>query len=191
MVVDSRELVERLRTGDEAAFDAVYECHRARLFSYLVRSCGERAAAEELLQETWLRFARFARDLAPDTDLRAWLFTVARNLQRSRRRREYLGRELLRQLGFLAPVASSDSPFERALASETEQRLEAALAALPLKYREILLLALVEGLSLSQVAAVLGLKAAAVRQRLSRARGMLSSRLDREFGSSRAAGVTR
>jgi RNA polymerase sigma-70 factor (ECF subfamily) len=175
--VDSAVLVERLRAGDESAFDEVYASQRAALFSYLARVTRRRALAEELLQETWLRFARHARSFEPGTDLRAWLFTVARNLYRSQRRTAQVARDYLEALEVL-PTRVHSSPFEDALASETERRLEAALGALPLEARELILLSAVEQLTPTQVAQVLRIRPEAARQRLSRARARLSALLE-------------
>src|SRR5690349_13912380 len=74
------ELVHRLRGGDEAAFDVVYETFNARLLGFLIRLSRRRDIAEELLEETWLRFVRHAGRLEPDSRLGPWLFTVARHL---------------------------------------------------------------------------------------------------------------
>ncbi len=172
-VGDDRELCDRLRRGDADAFDDAYELYRARLFSFLLRLCGDRALAHDLLQETWLRLARNATRLAPDTELSAWLFTVARNLHASHRRWLLLDRERLQTL-HLWPRRAPHVPEELATAGETARRLEAALAALPLKYREALLLVAVEQLEPAQAAAVLGIKPEALRQRVSRARGMMA-----------------
>jgi RNA polymerase sigma-70 factor (ECF subfamily) len=176
-------LVERLRLGEPAAFDEVYERYRAGLFAFLVRACRERALAEELLQETWLSFARHARSLAADTNLRAWLFTVARNLWRSRRRRDFFGRELLRELGLVTGGANLPSPFEQVLANETQRRLEAAVWALPASAREVVLLVVIERLEPAEAAQVLGLRPEAVRQRLARARAMLAKLIAPAQGS--------
>jgi RNA polymerase sigma-70 factor (ECF subfamily) len=183
-------LVERLRRGETSAFDEAYACHRAGLFAFLARASRQPALAEELLQETWLRFARHARALAPDTDLRAWLFTVARNLLRSRMRRERFGRQLLIELGLVARESSAASPFDLALASETERRLEHAIGELPAGLREVLLLAVVERLEPAQLAVVLGLKPDAARQRLARARAMLTRLLAQSSRTPGAVGET-
>ena len=73
-------LVDRLRDGDPAAFDAVYEAYRARVFSFLARLARSREVAEDLAEDTWLRLVETAPRLRPDTRLGPWLFTVARNL---------------------------------------------------------------------------------------------------------------
>src|SRR5512144_2771143 len=83
-------LVEGLRSGDPAAFDAVYEAFRARVFGFLLRLSRSRTVAEDLLDETWLRLVAEARSLRADTRLGAWLFTVARNLYWNHRRSSLL-----------------------------------------------------------------------------------------------------
>jgi RNA polymerase sigma-70 factor (ECF subfamily) len=69
------------------------------------------------------------------------------------------------------------SPFDLTAAGELERELEHALATLPLKYREAVLLVAVERLAPQEAAAVLGVKPAALRQRLSRGRAMITARL--------------
>lgn len=172
------ELLAGLRAADAEAFDALYARYRAPLFSFLVRLSGRRWLAEDLLQDTWLRLAKSAVDLPPDTALRPWLFTVARNVFVSYRRWAVLDADRLRELGLL-PGRRSETPFELAAASETERALEAGLAALPVAQREVLLLCAVERMEPSEAAQVLGLKPEAVRQRLSRARSMLAEHLGR------------
>ena len=73
-------LVARVRAGETAAFDVIYGEFNPRLFSFLVRLSRSRDVAEDLLEETWLRFVNRAAKLRPDTHLAPFLFTVARNL---------------------------------------------------------------------------------------------------------------
>jgi RNA polymerase sigma-70 factor (ECF subfamily) len=174
-----RALVGRLREGDRRAFDAIYDAHRARVFGFLLRLSGRRDVAEDLLQETFLRLAKHAARLDPDTRIRPWLFTVARNAFVSHRRAAMLD---LSRLGELAlwprTEAAADTPLDVAEATEKERALEAALQNMPLKYREAILCVAVEGLSPSEAAEVLGLAPDALRQRLSRARAMIREHLE-------------
>ncbi|MBW2455625.1 MAG: RNA polymerase sigma factor [Deltaproteobacteria bacterium] len=177
---DSEALLARLRAGDPAAFDAIYERYRPRLYSFLARLSGEAALAEDLLQETFMRLARHAVSLAPDSRIDAWLFTVARNLFLSHRRWALLDIARVSELRLWAQLEPNrPTPFAQAAANETEQLIEQAIADLPLAYRETILLVAVEGMSPTEAAAVMGLKPAAVRQRLARARAMIQARLDR------------
>ena len=172
-------LVGRLRDGDAAAFDAVYEEYRARLFSFLARLSRSRDVAEDLLDDAWLRLATSAPRLRPDTRLGPWLFTVARNLFisycRSRQLEEYDAAGLI---GLWPTGSPHPSPFEETAARELERRVEHALASLPAKHREALLLVSVEGLSPAEAAGVCALSPEAFRQRLSRARAALDRELD-------------
>jgi RNA polymerase sigma-70 factor (ECF subfamily) len=74
-------------------------------------------------------------------------------------------------------MAVLDSPFEHAVGNELEQRIEVALASLPVSFREVLLLVGAEGLRPSEAAMVCGVSAEAMRQRLKRARALLAERL--------------
>lgn len=172
------EVVSRLREGDTRAFDLVYDAFNARLFTFLARLTRSRERAEDLLGETWLRLVRHADRLRPDTNLAAWLFTVARNLHTSHCRSRMLEESYLVEGLGLWPVAPQTSPFEETAASELERRLESALASLAPKYREVLLIVVMEGFSPADAAAVCGISQVALRQRLSRARAMLAQRLN-------------
>ena len=172
------ELVARLKAGDARAFDEVYAHYHVRVYAFLVRMVRRRDVAEDLLQETWMRLATHASRLRDDTEIGAWLFTVARNLCRSYQRWRILDSERMSELT-LARYRREDegSPFETLSAGRLEQRLEAALASLSPRYREVILLVAVERMTPAEAAAVLGLKPDALRQRLARARGMIADRL--------------
>ncbi len=174
-------LVEGLRRGEASAFEAAYGRYRARVHAFLLRLTRDAPLAEDLLQEIWLRLARNAMRFAQDTDLAAWLFTVARNLCASHRRWRLLDRERLRALR-LWPRGALATPFEEAAASDAERRLEAALGRLPAIYREALLLVTVERFEPRQAAAIFGLTPEAARQRIARARRMLREALGEEPG---------
>ncbi len=171
-------LVARLRAGDLAAFDIVHEAFNTRLFNFLARLSQSRDVAEDLLEDTWLRLVAHAPALQPDTRLAAWLFTVARNLYASYCRARLVEHSHADSLIALWPCPSArPSPFETLAASETERRIEAALATLPIACREALLLVASEGLSPAEAAVVCAISPEAMRQRLSRARALLAQRL--------------
>jgi len=175
---DERLLVARLRAGDTGAFDEVYDAYRPRVFAFLLRMSRNRTLAEDLLDETWLRLVSHAPRLLPDTRLGPWLFTVARNLYWSFRRDSLVEEIAATELLTLWPSpAPWPSPFDLAAAGELERRVELALSKLSPKYREVLLLVGHEGLTPADAAAVCGITAEAMRQRLSRARATLAERL--------------
>jgi RNA polymerase sigma-70 factor (ECF subfamily) len=176
---DDAHLVERLRRGSGEAFDAAYERYRPRLFSFLLRLSRHRTLAEDLLDEVWLRLVANAATLRPDTRLGAWLFTVARNLYWSHRRKAVHEVEVGRDLLDLWPAPESwPDPFELAATGELQTRIERALATLPPHHREVLLLVGYGGLTPTEAADVCGITPEALRQRLSRARAALGERID-------------
>ena len=172
-------ILHALKQGDEAAFDAVYEAYRARVFSFLLRLCRDRALAEELLEETWLRLVSRVHTLAEDSRVLPWLLTVARNLFSSHQRARSVDAHRIRELTIVyAARAPETSPFELTSAGELGQELERALATLPQHYQEALLLVGYEGLTPAEAAVVCEVTPEALRQRLSRARASLASKLE-------------
>jgi RNA polymerase sigma factor (sigma-70 family) len=126
-------LVARLKAGDPAAFEAIYEAYRPRLFGFLVRLSRRRDVAEDLLEETWLRLVTRAGTLDDDARLAPWLFAVARNLYFSWRRSRSVDSTRASELDPAWPAPEGgDSPFEAVARAELERRVEAALARLPL-----------------------------------------------------------
>jgi RNA polymerase sigma factor (sigma-70 family) len=164
-------LVDRLRRGERAAFRDLYARFAQATFRFLARLAGRRDAAEDLHQETWLRVARHAPRLRPDSDLAAWVFAIARNVFVSARRRaQALERGHAVPADVVAPAGVDPARLD----------LERALARLAEPHREILVLVGIEGLDIAQAATVLALRADAARQRLSRARAALAEALETE-----------
>ena len=167
-------LVARLRAGDTTAFDIIHDAFNRPLLNFLTRLARNRTAAEDLVEETWLRLVSSGEELQADTRLGPWLFTVARNLFvsycRSRAREDaYTG-----ELTLLWPSELPRTPFDIASMKQDKARLEAAIESLPPLYREVLLLVGVEQMRPMDAARVCGISPESLRQRLSRARAMIS-----------------
>ncbi len=172
-------LVERLVTGDEAAYAECYHSLRERLYGFLKSLCRDQGVAEELLQETFIKLARHAHKLTPDTEIAAWLFTVARNAAASHRRWARLDATRIMLWGVRAREARQSTP-ESVTASTLEmKRVDAELQRLNAGEREILLLA-AEGFTPQEIAAILDLSGDNARQRLARARKRLQTLLEGE-----------
>jgi RNA polymerase sigma factor (sigma-70 family) len=180
---DDGKLVEALRTRDATAMRALYLRYSDRIFRFLYRMTANRAVADDLHQETWLAVARNITTLRPDSDLAAWLFTIARNKHRSWCRWGALADRFAihwdGQTGSDAtrsPGDPHDGSWQHAFHPQRQDNLrdlEKLLVRLSPPLHEVLLLVGCEGLDASQAARVLGLTAEAVRQRVSRARTAL------------------
>ena len=172
-------LVAQVREGDAAAFDRIYAAFNARIFSFLARLSRRREVAEDLLEETWLRFVDRAPKLRADTRLAPFLFTIARNLYISYCRSRLIeDAQTVDMIGLWPLGTPRPSPFDSTVANETGRRIEAALAELPAIYREALLLVAIEGLRPAEAALVCGITPEAMRQRISRARNAIAKHLD-------------
>jgi RNA polymerase sigma-70 factor (ECF subfamily) len=139
------QLVTRVRAGDAEAFDVVYAAFNQRLYNFLARLSNRRDVAEDLVEETWLRFVRHAARLRPDTQLDRWLFTVARHLYVSYcRSRQLENAHAAGMIGLWPSGRGEPSPLEAVEATDAKRRLVVAFASLPRSYREALLLVAVE-----------------------------------------------
>src|SRR5579872_5392516 len=95
-------LMARYAGGDAAAFETLYRRHEMRIWRYLERNVGNRATADELMQEVWFAVARDARRFEPGSRFTAWLFAIARHrmIDAVRARRRQVS---LEELGYDAP----------------------------------------------------------------------------------------
>lgn len=178
-----RHLVARLRAGEADALQELYVAHKKPIFGFLVRLARDRHVAEDLFQNTWLKVTCAVGRLRDDTELKAWLFAIARNEFRSYRRWQLV--DLSRVFLF---YRDREEPTREATGDTNESSaltgLEKALSMLGASDREVLLLVCVEGMSPQQAATVIGVSHDALRQRLGRARSRLKETLSKlETGS--------
>jgi len=133
---------------------------------------GERAAADDLVQDTlekaWIKLHQWRTG----SDLRAWLFSIMHNLRVDQLRRPGLSTSSMEDGYFDPPTRATQT--DRMEVND----LESALARLPHEQREVLLLVALEEMSYGQVASVLGIPAGTVMSRLSRGRERLRLILD-------------
>jgi RNA polymerase sigma factor (sigma-70 family) len=172
-------LIERYARGEVAAFDALYRRHELRIWRYLMRQVGNRATAEELMQEVWFAVAREAQRFQPRARFTTWLFTVARNrmldAMRSNRRTlslDALGYESGAVLGHLS-TEPSVGPLAAAVVRDEQGALAAALAQLPEEQRDAFLLQIEGELTIEEVASVTHSSFETTKSRLRYARSKL------------------
>lgn len=167
----ARAVLDGVRRRDAEALGAFFDHYFERLWSVAYRFLGDRALAEEAVQEMFLKVHRAADRLDPARDPGPWLFTVAyntcRDVWRSTGHRIRRASEPAHELS-LASGSESD-PAAAAAASERQRRVRAAILALPESLRMVVLLHDVEGLDHREIATVTGLSHDAVRKRYSRA----------------------
>ncbi|HLM57646.1 MAG TPA: RNA polymerase sigma factor [Pyrinomonadaceae bacterium] len=177
-------LLEKACRGDEAAFLALYECHRASVFRFAYRMLGSAALAEEVAHDCFLslvsRPARF--DPSRGAALRTYLYAAARNLSAKHFRR-HAGDVPVEDVEGDLVAPERDEPLRQVLAAELSEEVRRAVAALPPLQREVVVLFEYEELSLAEVAAVVGADTGTVKSRLHRARQGLRRALAPYFKS--------
>lgn len=171
------DVLARVAAGDAHAFSILVDRHLARVHRLAWRSLGSDAEAEDVAQETFLRaFTQIPRWRAGGARFSTWLHRVALNLchDRLRRRREEIAVDAL---DLVDDSAAPDRLLEH---GQRRQRVEDALAKLPQRQREALLLCHFEGLSNAVAASVLEVSVDALESLLARARCGLRQRLEEE-----------
>ncbi|MBI3456484.1 MAG: sigma-70 family RNA polymerase sigma factor [Candidatus Rokubacteria bacterium] len=162
-------LMAEVQAGSVRAFQALYDRHRQAVFAFLLRSLADRRAAEDLLQEAFLRVFARRQHYRPTATFKTWLFTIARNLVIDQLRQQS-GRQGFERGEILETVADPGAtPLQQAEARELGERLQAAVLRLPPSQREVLLLSRFAGLSHDEIAEVTGTSPGAVRVTLHRA----------------------
>lgn len=147
----------------ERAFTELVERHGAGLTAFVWRLTGDRAVADDVVQETFLRvFTARERYREGRASFRTWLYRIARNqaLNTMRRRRVRRSEPL-----FEAADTQRSSPLEGLIGTEDVAQLRAALAALPPADQEVIELRYYQGMSFAEVGEVVGARASAVKQR--------------------------
>lgn len=154
--IEIRELVRLARQGSPAAYEELVRRYSRGLFGYFSRSVSNRADAEELLGELFLRLVRGLGRYCEQERFEVWLYRMARNLVIDfwRKRRPMATAEGVEKLAVLA--GGERDPHEAAVAGEDVDRLQAALAKLPAQQRELLLLRYFGGLSFDEIARTVG-----------------------------------
>jgi RNA polymerase sigma-70 factor (ECF subfamily) len=170
--------------GDAAAFDALFRRWAAPLLRYLERMLRDAGAAEELVQEVFLRVHRARSSYRPEARFSTWLYRIATNLalnelRRPRRREPHASVEDENVEPLVAGGAASDELVE---ARRDVAAVDRALAAISERHRAALWLVAVEGLAYAEVADSLEISEQAVKALVHRARVSLAEQLALQDG---------
>jgi RNA polymerase sigma-70 factor (ECF subfamily) len=179
----------RFQGGDRGAFAVLVRRHQGPLFNFALRHLGTSAAAEEVVQDAFVRVVRNAGDFKHAARFSTWLYTIARNLcvdegrKRVHRRHASLdqpragaegdGRTLGEQTGDKAANVERS-----AAAAEIRARVADAVDGLPEEQREVFLMREVSGLPFKEIAEIVGVPENTIKSRmryaLERLQGALS-----------------
>jgi len=173
------ELIAGCRQGDTASFDQLFERYRSRLFTFIWRYMRERAATEDIFQETFVRVFARAGSYRKRAKVSTWIYTIAANLCRDelkkRRRRPTVSLDeplpgddpgLVWMQIVRTPDSAADDPRQAAENAEHRAALWQAIDELPAELRVTLELQALHGLKYREVAEVLGIPLGTVQSRI-------------------------
>ncbi len=168
-------LLTRIRLGDPEAFDALYARHGPAVFRFAYSLSGASQLAEDCTQEVFMQVWRDSGGFRPGAGTaRSWLLGIARHklIDRFRQQARY-------ELGLDVAVLRDSSPTadQRAGDEQRAARLQRAILALPLSYREVVILCELEELSYLEAASLIDCPVGTIRSRLYRARRLLAGKL--------------
>jgi RNA polymerase sigma-70 factor (ECF subfamily) len=179
-LVEDRVLVVSLQSGDLEALGELYDRYRMQIFRTALAITRDTAAADDILQECFLRVHHYADRINPDLPLAPWLYRVTVNLSYtwSKRNKHYWAPletfiDRLISPARHAPEASAER-------SELRDKIQVAIDALPFSQRVVVVLHYMNGLDLKEIADVLECPIGTVKSRLFHARAALRERLGPE-----------
>ncbi len=179
MATEDQALVERSKQGDLAAFEALVEKYRHRVWRLAMNSVRDREEAWDVAQEAFIRAWQALESFRGQSAFYTWLFRIVMNVaadrlrQRAARGRAF-GTERVSEEEMERVTPDPEiGPEDRAARVEERERIDRALAALPEHHRTIIMLSDLEGLSYREIADVLGIPMGTVMSRLHNARKRL------------------
>jgi RNA polymerase sigma-70 factor (ECF subfamily) len=181
------ELMERVRDGELERLEVLFERHHAALYRFFRRLVRDGTAAEDLVQEVFVRLLKYRGGFRPQGNFRAWLYSLARNaafdqlekagVERSRRvepRGAFDDGEPVHPLDrVIAPGLSADEVMER---DQTAALLRRALDEMPADRRAVLVMSRYRELRYEEIAEVFGTSVGAIKVRAHRAMKELRQR---------------
>ena len=165
---DDAGLLERIRQGDNDGAAELFERYAPALLRFTDRMLSDRASAEEVTQEVFLKVISRAHQYDGRAAVGSWLFAIAANACRDRRRRDR--RASIVPLESVAEPRSRGESVESTIASRQRRHaVREALAGLSEEQREALILARYHGMPYAEIARTLGISVGAVKTRIFRA----------------------
>ena len=183
MGAGDEQLMLAYREGDAGAFEELYRRHKGGLYRFVLRSVRDRALAEELYQEVWMRAIEARGRYQVQAKFTTWLYTIAHNRLVDHWRKRGLQLVSLDQeeVSAAEPPAAADYEPHRILeAKQSHGRFVQALEALPPAQREAFLLHEEAGMSIGEIARATGANEEAAKSRLRYALSKLKEAMDDE-----------
>jgi RNA polymerase sigma-70 factor, ECF subfamily len=186
-----RALVDRIGTGDHAAFETLMRAYNGKLFRIARAILKDDGDAEDTLQDAYLEAYRHLDEFRGGSELSTWLTRIVVNQALMRLRKEKRRSSIVpfrrgpsidaESPETQVPDNRSESPSAAAIRAETRRILERRIDELPSSFRAVFIMREVEDMSIDEIAECLSISSATVRTRLFRARALLRAALARDI----------
>jgi len=176
---DSR-LIESFRKGDAAAFDALVERHKQRVFNLLYRMTGDRERAEDITVDVFLETYFSLPGFKQKAKFTTWLHRLAVNVCLEHLRRKKAKRQLEETSLEEGEAKAVSSPAELVITKELAERIIGAIQVLPETHRAAITMFYLEGRSCAEIAEILDIPRNTVKTRIFYATRVLRDRLQDE-----------
>ncbi|MCL6219836.1 RNA polymerase sigma factor [Zunongwangia pacifica] len=171
----NEELLSSLKNGDEKAFEYIFDTLHDKLLAFAMGYTRDKAIAKDLVQQSFIKLWEKRKDLAENTIIPAYMFTVCRNNFIDKYRQDQK-KVLLTDKIYLESVLDAEAESEEKMLYK-KQLLEQAIEKLPKKCKEVFLLKHKENLRQKEIAAYLEISEKTVEDHVSRAMRMLRNEL--------------
>lgn len=188
---EMKAFVEAMIAGDERAFDEIYHSYSRKLYRMAYFITGNHSDSEDILQETFVKCYLHRKELKNPEGFASWIYQIlvrtAWKLEKKKRKtgeisyegvleqEDASGTRMARQL---CEDLSAPNPLEELLQKEAQTELGQVVRQLDIKYRTVVMLYYYNGLSVREIAKIMGIFEGTVKSRLSKARKLLYQQLE-------------
>jgi len=175
--MDEQELIRRVQSGDEGAFEEIVTVYKHKIINFLYQLTGDYERAVELAQETFMRVYFKAHRYQPIAPFSSWIYAIASNLAKTdlkkSRRYQHVPLEDVQYRAYEGMISS-----ENPESSGMKKNIKQALGGLHPRYRIPVILKDIEGFTQEEIAAILNIPVGTIKARISRGRSHLRKELE-------------
>lgn len=175
-----KELIQKCRLNSESAFEKLMQKYRTQLFSYLLRFCGNKMAAEDLFQETLIKVWKGLKSYNEQNKFSSWIFSIAHHVAM-----DHLRSTSIRKTSYLNDsyeFSDADNPHKNFVEKESYKMIMDAVNELPDNQKDVFLLRQHGGLSFKEIADEMNQPLNTVLSHMRYAVSKIRKRLSEEYG---------
>ncbi|AEG59032.1 RNA polymerase sigma factor [Desulforamulus ruminis] len=177
-----QDIIEKARTGDTGAFEAIVRWYQPGIFNVAFRILNDREEARDATQEVFIKLYSALASFRGEAKFTSWFYRIATNVcldryRRNKKSRAHTIQDRYEDIAPRAPTTARDDPAEIYQQKESLSALQELIADLPVKYRTVLILRHLEGLSYQEIADIMEIPVQTVGTQIHRAKAVLQKKM--------------